>query len=75
MILRLAPHLVGDIKNLEDVAAEYAFDPAFQGWITKDRTVRGHIGAPRHATKEKGEWLLENFAGDVIAFLKSVCEA
>ncbi len=33
------------------------FEPASQGWITKDRSAAGHIGDPRHATAAKGETL------------------
>ena len=75
MILRLTPHLVGKIDKLEDVARTFPYDPVYQGWITKDRTVKGHIGVPRHATAEKGEWLFDNFANDVVAFLKTVVSA
>jgi len=72
MILRLTPHLVGPIDKLEDVDAGFAYEPAFQGWITKDRTVKGHIGMPRHATADKGEWLFSTFAKDVVAFFEKL---
>src|ERR1700677_1357122 len=75
MILRLHPHLVGSIEKLEDVAADFAFDPVYQGWITKDRTVLGHIGAPRHATAEKGEWLFSSFADEVVSFLQQLADS
>jgi creatinine amidohydrolase len=72
MMLRLVPHLVGDISRLESVEASNAFEPAARGWITKDRTVPGHIGDPRAATVEKGEALFQTFSTDVIALLERV---
>lgn len=65
MILRLAPHLVGDYQNAPVVEPGNPFQPAARGWITKDRTVPGHIGWPHLATAEKGEVLFGSFAGDV----------
>jgi creatinine amidohydrolase len=66
MILTLAPHLVaGDVTKLETVPSGYAFDPAYRGWITKDRTPTGHIGSPQHATPEKGEHLFSSFSSGV----------
>jgi len=55
MMLRLAPHLVGPLDRLSEVPAGNAFEPATRAWITKDRTVPGHIGnrvSPR-ATRAK----------------------
>ena len=72
MILRLAPHLVGDVKPLETVGHGGAFEPAFRGWTTKDRTACGHIGAPQLATAEKGEALFRVFTDDVVRFLEQV---
>ena len=72
MILRLAPHLVGDISKLASIESGNAFDPASRGWITKDRTAPGHIGDPRAATAEKGEALLQAFAAGAVAFLERV---
>lgn len=72
MILRLAPHLVGDIAKLEAVEFGNPFEPAHRAWITKDRTTSGHIGYPAEATAEKGEKLFELFAADVVTFLKRV---
>ena len=55
MILRIAPHLVKEISRLEEVPFGFAFEPAYRGWITKDRTVPGHIGNPkRFASAGKG---------------------
>lgn len=72
MILRLTPHLVGPVAGLEDVPFGFPYEPAYSGWITTDRTAPGHIGAPRHATAEKGETLFRCFTDDVVAFLERV---
>ena len=70
MILRLAPHLVGELKTLHTVEFGNAFEPASRGWITKDRTVPGHIGSPQLATAEKGERLFVSFTRDVVQLLQ-----
>lgn len=72
MMLRLAPQLVGDYKNVAPVEFGTSFDPADRGWITKDRTVQGHVGDPRDATAEKGESLFQAFTDDVVRFLERV---
>jgi creatinine amidohydrolase len=72
MILRLAPHLVGDLKPLRTVDFGNPFEPAARGWITKDRTVPGHIGSPELASAEKGEALFDLFTTDVIRLLERV---
>jgi creatinine amidohydrolase len=72
MMLRLAPHLVGDFKKLEPVPLGHLFEPVSRGWITKDRTVSGHIGEPQRASAEKGEALFRVFADDVVALLERV---
>jgi creatinine amidohydrolase len=72
MILRIAPHLVGDYRSAADVEFGRPFTPATRGWITKDRSVPGHIGVPRLATAEKGELLLARFTRDVSALLERV---
>ena len=72
MMLRLAPHLVGDLKQVTPVAFGNAFEPATRGWITKERTEPGHIGDPGAATAEKGETLFRVFNDDVVAFLERV---
>jgi creatinine amidohydrolase len=74
MILRIAPHLVGDIKHLHTVEFGNPFEPAHRGWITKDRTVPGHIGSPQFATTDKGEGLFEIFTDDVLAMLERVIQ-
>lgn len=72
MMLRLAPHLVGEVHNLAAVPFGNPFEPAARGWITKDRTVPGHIGEPSAATAEKGETLFRLFSDDLVAFLERV---
>jgi creatinine amidohydrolase len=72
MILRLAPHLVGELGSIEPVPQTVSFAPASRGWITQERSKVGHIGDPRAATAEKGEALLRIFARDVVAFLERV---
>jgi len=72
MMLRLAPHLVGDYKVAPTVTQDDLFEPAHRGWITKDRTKPGHIGEPRHATAEKGELLFSLLSNDVAVFLERV---
>jgi creatinine amidohydrolase len=72
MILRLAPQLVGELGDLEPVSQTSSFAPAARGWITRERTGPGHIGDPRSASAEKGEFLFRTFAGDVVSFLERV---
>jgi creatinine amidohydrolase len=72
MILALAPHLVGDLEPIEPVPFGNPFEPGSRGWITKDRSVPGHIGDPRRASAEKGETLFRLFSADVAAFLERV---
>ena len=72
MMLRIRPELVGDYKAALTVPQDDLFEPANRGWITKDRTKPGHIGAPQHATAEKGELLFRVFSDDVAAFLERV---
>lgn len=72
MIQCLAPHLVKPVENLEDVSVGFGFEPAYRGWTSKDRTEPGQMGAPRHATPEKGEFLFTRFAEGVSAFLEKV---
>jgi creatinine amidohydrolase len=72
MMLRIAPHLVGDLSKVQPLDFGNPFEPASRAWITKDRTGDGHIGDPRGATAEKGEILLRTFSADVIAMLQRV---
>ncbi|HSI13947.1 MAG TPA: creatininase family protein [Chthoniobacter sp.] len=70
MMLRLAPHLVGDYHHAPNVEFGKPFTPAFRGWITRERTVPGHIGQPHVASAEKGETLFRVFAHDVAAIIE-----
>ncbi len=72
MILRLAPQLVKNLSRVEPVEFGFAFEPAYRGWTTKDRTEPGHIGQPHAATSEKGESLFQTFSEGVIQFLEQV---
>jgi creatinine amidohydrolase len=72
MMLRIAPHLVGDLKQVEALEFGNPFEPAHRAWITKDRTAAGHIGDPRGATAEKGEILFRTFTADVVALLERI---
>jgi creatinine amidohydrolase len=72
MILHLAPNLVGDLSAIEPVSPAMPFDPATQGWITRERSEPGHIGDPRRATATKGETLFRIFSHDVVTFLERV---
>jgi creatinine amidohydrolase len=72
MMLRLAPELVGEYREVDDVSPLSAFAPAHRAWTTKDRSSSGHIGRPRHATAAKGETLFRLFSQDVAAFLEKV---
>lgn len=72
MMLRIHPHLVGDLSQVEPVEFGSGFSPAHRAWITKDRTVPGHIGDPRYATAEKGETIFKVFSADVVRLLEKV---
>jgi creatinine amidohydrolase len=72
MILQLAPGLVGDLSQIEPVSSAMTFEPATQGWITKERSEPGHIGDPRRATAQKGQMLFDRFSQDVVTFLERV---
>jgi creatinine amidohydrolase len=72
MILRLAPHQVGNYKKTEPVEQEMPFSPAFRAWTTRDRTRPGHIGSPNFASAEKGEILFQHFSQGVMRLLKRV---
>lgn len=72
MMLRLNPHLVGDLAKVQEVDWGNAFEPANRGWTMKDRSEPGHIGDPRTASAEKGEILFRTFAADVVALLERV---
>jgi creatinine amidohydrolase len=71
MLLRLAPHLVGAYQHLEEVPFEFAFEET-RGWITRERSMPGHIGNPRLASPEKGEVLFRVFAEDLVNYVRQV---
>ncbi|MEQ1827633.1 MAG: creatininase family protein [Pirellula sp.] len=72
MILRLAPHLVGDYQNAPVVPPGEPFRPGNRAWITKDRSAPGHIGWPNLATADKGELLFSTFAEDVTRWIERI---
>jgi len=72
MILHLRPSSVGDLIATEPVSMGMPFEPASQGWITKERSEPGHLGDPRRATAQKGQALFDVFAQDVVTFLERV---
>jgi creatinine amidohydrolase len=74
MILRIRPDLVGDFSAAAPVSPAYSFDPAYRGWVTRERSVVGHIGEPQSATAEKGEHLFATFSTGVVQFLRRVRE-
>jgi len=72
MMLRLAPQLVGDFASAPPVDPSMPFVPAFRGWVTRERTIPGHLGQPHLATPEKGETLFRIFSDDVAAMIERV---
>lgn len=70
MVMRIAPHLVGDFQSAQPVPHGKGFEPGTRGWVTQDRTSVGHIGWPQVASVEKGEALLQRFSKDVVDWLK-----
>jgi len=72
MILRLAPHLVGNYKKAEPVEPGTGFGLGFRAWTTRDRTKAGRIGWPNLATPEKGETLFRMFSDGLVNFLDRV---
>ena len=73
MIMALAPNLVvGDPAELKTVPVHYGFEPAYRGWITKERTPTGHIGQPQFATPEKGEALFALYSAGVVNFIEQI---
>lgn len=74
MMLRIAPHLVGDYASLEPIPHGNSFLPATRGWLTQDRSEPGYIGWPHLASAEKGEHLLATFSGDVGAWVQRVSD-
>jgi creatinine amidohydrolase len=74
MMLAAHEHLVGDYQQALEVPFGNPFLPANRGWIMPDRSVPGHVGVPAAATKQKGEALLNYFAGNVVSLLTRVVD-
>ncbi len=72
MMLRLNPAWVGNIDGLERVEHRGAFEPASRAWITRDITVKGHVGDPASATAAKGEVLFKTFSEGAVRLLERV---
>ena len=72
MMLRIAPHMVGDYKAVNPVPPGSPFRPASRAWITKDRSIDGHVGQPNEASPEKGEQLLSYFSDSLIKMVRRV---
>ena len=72
MVMRIAPHLVGNYRDAAVVEPGNPFTPATRAWITKDRSTLGHIGWPNLASAEKGEQLLVTFSHDVQQLLDRI---
>ncbi len=77
MMLAIRPDLVKPFEHLKDLDTGYSFEPAYRGWITRERVpagveAPGHLGDPRHASREKGEKLLDTFASGTARFLEKV---
>jgi creatinine amidohydrolase len=70
MVLRLAPQLVRDHRATADVPFGNPFEPASRGWTMPDRSEPGHVGDPREATAEKGEFLFEGFTRGAVAMIE-----
>jgi len=72
MILSLAAETVRNHSAVDAVDPGHSFDPAARAWNIPDRTDVGHLGNPAAATAEKGEQLLELFAGGLVSMLQRV---
>ncbi len=72
MVLRAAPHLVGDYQNAPVVEHGNPFLPGNRAWITNDRSKPGHIGSPHLASAEKGELLYQMFSEDVSSWIARI---
>jgi creatinine amidohydrolase len=70
MVLRLNPRFVKGHERVTDQARGNPFEPASRGWIMPERSEHGHVGAPRHATAEKGEALFETFAAGAVQLIE-----
>jgi creatinine amidohydrolase len=72
MMLRMAPHLVGNYHQAADLDPQGSFLPAYRAWVTQDRSEVGHIGYPALASVDKGEYLLTLFASGVAALVDRI---
>jgi creatinine amidohydrolase len=72
MMLQLDPRRVGKYQEAQPVDPGTPFTPANRGWITRERSVPGHIGWPHLASAEKGEHLFTSFTADLVALLERV---
>lgn len=70
MVLRLAPQLVKNYREIPVQEPGHGFEPASRGWTMGDRSEFGHIGDPQHATADKGEALLRAFTRGAVAMIK-----
>jgi len=77
MMMVIRPDLVGEFRTREPRDMGYSFEPAYRGWITRERVpagadAPGHLGEPALASREKGEQLLGAFSAGVAAFIEKV---
>jgi creatinine amidohydrolase len=72
MVMRIAPHLVGDYQSADPIPHGRGFEPGNRGWVTQDRSDIGHIGWPQQASIQKGEALFDRFSNDVTRWLERV---
>lgn len=77
MMLAIRPDLVKEYRTLAPMGVGFGFEPAYRGWITRERAplgaaAPGHLGDPRHADAAKGEFLFDVFAEGVAKFLDRV---
>lgn len=70
MMLRLAPQLVKDYRNVPPQEPGTPFEPATRGWVMPDRSGQGHVGHPHEASAEKGEALFEVFSRGAVTLIK-----
>jgi creatinine amidohydrolase len=70
MVLRLAPHLVKDHRQVTPQEPGNAFEPASRGWTMPDRSEHGHVGDPCEATADKGEALFQAFTRGIVEFIQ-----
>ncbi|MBX3423236.1 MAG: creatininase family protein [Pirellulaceae bacterium] len=74
MMLCIAPQLVGNYAAAETIEPGNPFRPATRAWTTTERSQPGHIGWPRAANADKGEFLLSNFARGVQHMLRRMIQ-